>query len=574
MIRWGSSLASGVWILRIFYPDGRLGTFSLSGGKLQIGADAERCGLVISGRGVAERHCSLTERQGQLILTDNGAPEGTWLNGQRLLEPAELGAGDRLRIGDHVLELTAARPRLDPKMIAFRLQHVPIPWLRSREQVALDVVDRLHEQARAWKSAGRPRRGLMRSDEAQSLHTALRELGQTPEVLVEPLRSWLGESRRYRQLRRAVLLCGILLLLGTAAIARALRAVPEDLLPASGAGESPVVTGPYEVSTLVPVAPQAEIDHVAISCETLREVAALYGVQPFELAEMNQLDDSDEPLREGQILRVRAAGPAVRRWEERRFVEEGETWSDLVEQYGLPESQLKRCNPSIPGSLQPGDEVTLWVSSEPNDGLDAVFSPPGGGVGVGGGLEASVQLPELPDYFIRRCPINAYGTSTTIDYLVNGLARFRKRTHYQGEIVVGDLSRRQGGRYGPHKSHQSGRDVDLWLPVRARSYLRGCRSCGTDYCRPEPSDVDWRTTWQLIRELAQNKAVEVVFLDWALQEKLHEAARKQGMSAGELKRWIQWPRTGSPALVQHANGHLRHMHVRFRCGERDTHCDG
>lgn len=567
MIRWGSSLASGVWILRIFYPDGRFGTFSLSGGKLQIGADAGSCGLVISGQGVAERHCSLTERQGKLILTDNGAHDGTWLNGQRLLEPAELRAGDQLRIGDHLLELTAARPRLDPKMIAFRLQHVPIPWRRSPEEVALDVVDGLREQASAWNSAGRPRRGLMRGDEAQRLATSLGELGRTLDALDDPLRTWLGESRRYRQLRRAVLLCATLLLIGTAAIARAVRAVPED--PTVPPVEPPTnTTGPIEESG------PAEIEHVAISCETLREVAGLYHVPLSEVAEMNDLIEADESLREGQVVRVLATTPAVHRWEERRLVEEGETWIDLRDHYGIPEEQLRRCNESISGALQPGDEVTLWVPKEPTEDPSTVFDPPTGGVCVGGRLEASVQLPDMPQYYVRRCPYNAYGTSTTIKYLVNGLARFRKRTHYKGEIVVGDLSRRQGGHYGPHKSHQSGRDVDIWLPVRARSYVRGCRSCGTEYCRPESDAVDWRTAWQLIRELAQDETVEVVFLDWAVQEQLHEAARLQGMSAGELKRWIQWPRSGSPALVQHSNGHTRHMHVRFRSGEHDIKCGG
>jgi murein endopeptidase len=571
MIRWGSSLASGVWILRIFYPDGRFGTFSLSGGKLQIGADAGCCGLVISGQGVAERHCSLTERQGKLILTDNGAHDGTWLNGQRLLEPAELRAGDRLRIGDHLLELTAARPRLDPKMIAFRLQHVPIPWRRSPEEVAQDVVDGLREQAGAWNSAGRPRRGLMRGDEAQRLATALGELGRTPDTLDDPLRTWLGESRRYRQLRRAVLLCATLLLIGTAAIAQAVRAGPED--PTVPPVKEPAsTTGSFGESS--PTSPQAEIEHVAVNRETLQEVARLYRVQLSELVEMNEPIKPDDLLREGQVVRVPAEGPAVHRWEERRLIEENETWSDLADQYGIPEEQLKFWNESLSGSLQPGDEVTLWVPEEQTGDPSTVFEPPAGGVCVGGGLEASVQLPDMPQYYARRCPYNAYGTSTTINYLVNGLARFHERTHYQGEIVVGDLSRRQGGRYGPHKSHQSGRDVDIWLPVRARSYVRGCRSCGTEYCRPESDAVDWRTTWQLIRELAQDKNVEVVFLDWALQEQLHEAARKQGMSAEELKRWIQWPKIGRPALVQHSSGHTRHMHVRFRHGEHDIQCGG
>ena len=145
-----------------------------------------------------------------------------------------------------------------------------------------------------------------------------------------------------------------------------------------------------------------------------------------------------------------------------------------------------------------------------------------------GTLLNALQLPVSPDYIIR-CPTHAYASAATASELMQALATFRNRSGYRGEIVVGDLSQEGGGRYGPHKSHQSGRDVDLWLPVLGGAYKRGCVRCGTDLCRPEPTEVDWKITWQLVQALASRGTVQDAFLAWELQPALRDAARELGV---------------------------------------------
>ena len=188
-----------------------------------------------------------------------------------------------------------------------------------------------------------------------------------------------------------------------------------------------------------------------------------------------------------------------------------------------------------------------------------------------GALERALALPPSPDYTIR-CPAHAYGSSATIAELMHALASFRNHSGYRGELVVGDLSQARGGRYGPHRSHQSGRDVDLWLPVRGGVYRRGCVHCGTDLCRPEPREVDWLATWQLVQALASRGAVQDIFLDWTLQPPLIAAARRFGVPEPQIARQIQHPVRGRASLVKHADGHSHHMHVRFRCPDAAPDC--
>ncbi len=188
-----------------------------------------------------------------------------------------------------------------------------------------------------------------------------------------------------------------------------------------------------------------------------------------------------------------------------------------------------------------------------------------------GTLLHAVQLPVSADYQIR-CPAHAFASAATVSELMHALATFRNRSGYRGEIVVGDLSQVGGGRYGPHKSHQSGRDVDLWLPVLGGKYRRGCEHCGTGMCRPEPSEVDWHTTWQLVQALASRDSAQDIFLAWELQPALRDAAIQLGAPEAELARQIQHPARGRASLVKNADGHTHHLHVRFRCPTGDTDC--
>ncbi|MEZ4430437.1 MAG: penicillin-insensitive murein endopeptidase [Nannocystaceae bacterium] len=188
-----------------------------------------------------------------------------------------------------------------------------------------------------------------------------------------------------------------------------------------------------------------------------------------------------------------------------------------------------------------------------------LMSVPPGAQSVGrpnaGALVSGVQLPENPALYTRRLPALAWGSTFAITRLQEGVARFRRDSGFRGELAIGGISKQHGGPFSPHKSHQSGRDVDITLPRRAGAH-------------------DWDATWSLVEAFIETGAVERIFLDHGRQRGLYEAARRAGVPTRTLERVIQYPRgRGSPAIVQHVRGHAEHIHVRFRCGPTEARCE-
>jgi len=62
-------------------------------------------------KGVSRKHAAIIRREGALNVIDMGSPNGTYLNGQRLVayQPRVLRDGDDLRLGHLVLRVTFTR---------------------------------------------------------------------------------------------------------------------------------------------------------------------------------------------------------------------------------------------------------------------------------------------------------------------------------------------------------------------------------------------------------------------------------------------------------------------------------
>ena len=68
---------------------------------LVIGAGAgegRRIALAGAGEGISRSHCTLLRERGRALVRDHSR-YGTFVNGERVEGEAELGAGDRLRVG-------------------------------------------------------------------------------------------------------------------------------------------------------------------------------------------------------------------------------------------------------------------------------------------------------------------------------------------------------------------------------------------------------------------------------------------------------------------------------------------
>jgi hypothetical protein len=159
------------------------------------------------------------------------------------------------------------------------------------------------------------------------------------------------------------------------------------------------------------------------------------------------------------------------------------------------------------------------------------------GLPYSGRLVDGTQLPvEGPDWVtwnpvtdsVPNVPRRLYGNERTIRAILSVTAAYRAAHPDAPRVVVGDISRRDGGRMNEHVSHQNGLDVDVYYP-RRDGHPRAPVAAG-----------------QIDRDLAQDllnrflaAGAQVVFV---------------GYSTG-----LHGPRG---AVVPYPN-HENHMHVRF-----------
>jgi len=282
-------------------------------------------------------------------------------------------------------------------------------------------------------------------------------------------------------------------------------------------------------------------------------------------------------LRPGLRVRLHARRTPPPRERVVYTVREGDTWTSIARAHGADPSDVRAYNIKRTGRrLYPGLELDLWrdpllaeaVAAPPPSGPAAAILS--GGFSLGrpsdGRLVNGVQIPESADYD-RRYPGSAWGTSFAVRHLVDTLHRWREQSGYPGMLRLGAMSRQRGRRIGGHRSHQSGRDVDIRLPLRPGF---------AEKVTPTPRRVHWPAVYELIRAFDATGAVTQIFLDYRLQKRLYKIAKEAGADRKTLRRLIQFPRgsAASRGLVRHSPGHDIHLHVRFACAPYESECGG
>jgi len=330
--------------------------------------------------------------------------------------------------------------------------------------------------------------------------------------------------------------------------------------------------------------------HRVLPGEKLEEIARRYATEEAAIVEDNTLEKPR--LRAGQTLRVRAHRTPPPRKRISYVVRFGDNWTRIAEHHGVDRAALRRWNRQVPRTFEAGTELTIWVESDHQPpppthlGLDRntaglpLSEIAAGGESLGrpdrGRLRGGVQLPENPELYLVRRPDFAYGSSHAVENLQLALAKFRQHSGYGGPLVVSDMSRRRGRPFGSHDSHQSGRDVDIWLPLKAEVHaVRSFDPSTGDYreaAAARPSDIDWKATWELVKALLRTGEVQYIFLTRSRQRHLYAAARADGMALSALGDIVQFPRRAQTAIVRHAPNHTKHLHVRFTCAQAERRC--
>lgn len=169
-----------------------------------------------------------------------------------------------------------------------------------------------------------------------------------------------------------------------------------------------------------------------------------------------------------------------------------------------------------------------------------------------------------------------FGTDELVALLGRVARRVNERTP-GSRLTVGDLSMERGGRFRPHRSHQSGRDVDVgFYVVDTAGTLLDLRRFfvfrrdGTS--RADASyRYDFVRNWQLVEALVTDTEVPVqwMFVARELQVGLLAEGLRQGASEDTMLR-------ASTIMSQPSRGgrHRDHFHVRIYCPPNDRpRCD-
>lgn len=179
-----------------------------------------------------------------------------------------------------------------------------------------------------------------------------------------------------------------------------------------------------------------------------------------------------------------------------------------------------------------------------------------------GRLQAPVQLKAGKRYHLRR-PWRTYATRTTVDLVRQTIVDTLDELPKAHVLAVGDLSQEAGGWISEHASHQSGRDIDLGL-----FYKKQPKGYPASFVRATSATLDAAATFRLISNFAKTRGddggVQFIFLDQQLQNVLLAWAEKAGVSDKRIANVV--------AVLRHIPHHADHIHVRFKCRERDSSC--
>ena len=296
--------------------------------------------------------------------------------------------------------------------------------------------------------------------------------------------------------------------------------------------------------------------HEVLPGEHLGEIAGRYGVRRKDLIRLNsKLKQNANMLTIGQQIRV---CPEIAPRERNKFeytVQSGDTLGGIANKYGLTTNELlgfQRGKLKDANELKVGRTLVIYQEGKVLPGYGAYDDD----TGV---LPSGVQLPKGKHYVVK-APGNAWGTGDTIRLIQTAIAAYRRDWRSSPLIHVGDISKKGGGKFPPHKSHQHGKDVDIGY------VLTGSQKDETRFIKATTKNLDVARSWDLLRAFLDTDQIKYIFVDYSIQKMLYEHAKSKGVSRDTLDELFQYPRGKGRGhgIIRHQPGHVNHFHVRFR----------
>ncbi len=296
--------------------------------------------------------------------------------------------------------------------------------------------------------------------------------------------------------------------------------------------------------------------HEVVPGEHLGQIAGRYGVRKSDLTKLNpSIRSNPDMLSVGKKIWVCPEIPPRERIRKTHVVASGETLGSIGVQYGLSAREMMRYQRgklADANALRDGQSLVVWVDGR----IVAGFGGRDVDTGV---LKAGLPLRPGKNYVVK-WEAGAWGTAKTIRAIEDAASAYRRKSPSGPRVHVGDISKRGGGKFPPHLSHQHGRDVDVGY------VLTGKDANETKFRQANAKNLDVARTWILVKSFIDTDEVTYIFMDHRIQKLLYDHAQSKGVDEDTLDELFQYPRGRgrSHGIIRHWRGHANHFHVRFR----------
>ncbi|MGH1340270.1 MAG: penicillin-insensitive murein endopeptidase [Nannocystales bacterium] len=245
-------------------------------------------------------------------------------------------------------------------------------------------------------------------------------------------------------------------------------------------------------------------------------------------------------------------------------VPRNESLKRLADRWGADDDELRKLNPTLSDEKAEKGERLVVYRLEPGTVSRSVGAP------NRGRIENSAPFPDGEGWNMRGYRPRSYATRQTVTQLATSLALWRERYPDANPVKLGEFSRRGGGRVRPHKSHRTGRDVDI-------GYVMNEPDEGHRFVTVSDDNMDAAATWGLVQQLVAGDAVESIFMAESVQAQLIPFAALSLTEAQQRALFSTLEpdaRAKKKTTIRAWRGHDDHMHVRFGCTEADFQCRG
>lgn len=197
------------------------------------------------------------------------------------------------------------------------------------------------------------------------------------------------------------------------------------------------------------------------------------------------------------------------------------------------------------GDISDAELLKVWKTQRASLGTISV------GFTDAGRLINAEPFPATGGPWVVVDPPKTYGTHETIEFLTSVFRAVDKQFPGGPPARVNHISAKDGGWVRPHRSHQSGRDVDIGFYYKE---MPGAR------VRDRSRYMDLARNWALIRNIVAMTDVQLILVDRSIQRVLYNYA----LSQGENRAWLDTLfHAGAASILKHARHHRDHFHVRF-----------